>query len=158
MLDHLVFLRVAVEVSKRSRENGNTPFGCIIVDPKGNILLEQENIERTEHNCTGHAETTAMATISKEYSKEFLWNCTLYATAEPCAMCSGAIYWGNIGRVVYGISESRLLQLTGNHDINPTFNLPCREIFSKGQKEIEVLGPFPEIEQEVIDVHKGYWD
>jgi tRNA(Arg) A34 adenosine deaminase TadA len=158
MENHLRYLRKAIKVSENSRKNGNTPFGCIIVDGEGNILVEQENIELTEHICTGHAETTAMAKVSNQYSKEFLWECTLYTTAEPCAMCSGAIYWGNVGRVVYGISEERLLELTGNNEINPTFNLPCREIFLKGQKAIQVIGPFPEIEDEVVEVHKGFWN
>ena len=42
-------------------------------------------------------------------------------------MCAGAIYWANIGRVVYGMTERRLLQLTGSNEQNPTFDLPCRE-------------------------------
>ncbi|MDO7787356.1 nucleoside deaminase [Desulforamulus aquiferis] len=160
MAEHqdLYYLRKAIEVSQRAREHGNTPFGAVLVDPKGIVLLEQENIEITEANCTGHAETTLMERASKEYSKEFLWKCSLYTTAEPCAMCAGAIYWGNVGRVVYGISEQRLLQLTGDNEQNPTFDLPCREVFARGQKQIEVVGPFPEIEQEVVKVHEGFWD
>ena len=155
--DHLYYLRRAVEVSKRSREHGNTPFGALLVDAEGNVLLEQENIEITEKNCSGHAETSLMIKASKTYPKDFLWQCTLYTTAEPCVMCAGAIYWGNVGKVVYGITEERLLQLTGNDEQNPTFNLPCRDVFSKGQKAIQVEGPFPEIEDEVVEVHKGYW-
>lgn len=154
------YVMKANEVAKRARENGNTPFGCILVDKEGNILLEQENIEITEKDCTGHAETALMRKASKLYSKEFLWDCTLYSTAEPCAMCSGAIYWGNLGRVVYGISEKRLLELTGSHPQNPTFDVPCRTIFAGGQKEIIVEGPIadPEMEKEIVAVHEGYWD
>ena len=51
-MDHLFYLRKAIEVSKKSREHGNTPFGAILVDGEGNILLEQENIEITESNCS----------------------------------------------------------------------------------------------------------
>lgn len=155
--DNLYYIKKCIEVSQRSREHGNTPFGAILVGPDGEILLEQENIEITEKNCTGHAETTLMEKASHKYSKEFLWKCTLYTTAEPCAMCAGAIYWGNVGKVVYGISEKRLLELTGDNDQNPTFDLPCREVFSRGQKDIKVLGPYSEIEQEAVKVHKGYW-
>ncbi len=151
------YLRQAISVSKKSREHGNTPFGAILVDSEGTVILEQENIEITQSNCTGHAETTLMEAASQRYSKSFLWNCTLYTTAEPCAMCSGAIYWGNVGKVVYGISEERLLTLTGDNEQNPTFNLPCREVFSKGQKQITVIGPFPELEDEIVAVHEGYW-
>ena len=70
-MDHLFYLRKAIEVSKKSREHGNTPFGAILVDGEGNILLEQENIEITEYNCSGHAETSLMIKASKKYSKDF---------------------------------------------------------------------------------------
>ncbi len=157
LLDDIRYLRQAVAVSRRSRDHGNTPFGALLVSSEGEILLEQENIEITESNCTGHAETTLMEKASKLYSKEFLWQCSLYTTAEPCAMCAGAIYWGHVGRVVYGISETRLLALTGDNEQNPTFDLPCREVFARGQKKIAVFGPFPELEQEIVAVHEGYW-
>ena len=155
--DDAHYLRAAVKVSRQAREHGNTPFGAVLVDGEGNIILEQENIEITTADCTGHAETALMARASRLYSKDQLWRCTLYTTAEPCAMCSGAIYWGNVGRVVYGISESRLLELTGSNEQNPTFSLPCREIFARGQKAITVTGPVPAVEKEVLSVHQGYW-
>lgn len=150
-------LRRCIEISKQARAHGNTPFGALLVDAEGTILLEQENIEITEQICTGHAETTLVAKASQRYSKEFLWTCTLYTTAEPCAMCTGAIYWGNVGSIVYAMSEKRLLFLTGNNDQNPTFDLPAKEIIKHGQKEIEVRGPFPELETEAAAIHQGYW-
>ncbi|WP_333646973.1 nucleoside deaminase [Lacrimispora sp.] len=156
--NHIDYLKRAVDISKEARANGNTPFGALLVDKDGNIVMEQGNIEITDKICTGHAEATLAARASHEYSKDFLWDCTLYTTAEPCAMCAGAIYWANIGCVVYGMTERRLLQLTGSNEQNPTFDLPCRDVFSKGQKEITVLGPFPEIEEEAAKVHEGYWD
>ena len=115
---HIGYLLHSVEVSRRARESGNTPFGCIVVDSEGKVLLEQGNIEITEHNCTGHAETTLMVEASKRFPKELLWTCTMYTTAEPCAMCAGSIYWGNVGRVVYGIAEKRLAELTGDDEQN----------------------------------------
>ncbi|MFD1138155.1 nucleoside deaminase [Paenibacillus urinalis] len=156
-LNHVVFLKRCVEVSRLARESGNTPFGALLVDKEGNILLEQGNVEITEHRCTGHAETALMEKASHTYDPAFLWECTLYTTAEPCAMCAGAMYWGNIGRIVYGISEKELLVLTGNDPQNPTFDMPCRAIFARGQKEIEVIGPFPELANEIVAVHEGYW-
>lgn len=155
---HEFYLRRAIEISRQSREMGNTPFGCVIVDKEGNIIVEQTNVEFTDHKCTGHAETQAMERASLQYSKEFLWDCTLYTTVEPCAMCSGAMYWGNLGRVVYGMEEVDLLRMTGSDEKNPTFDLPCREIFAKGQKDIQVIGPFPELVEEIAAVHEGYWN
>ncbi|MCI3923727.1 nucleoside deaminase [Paenibacillus sp. TRM 82003] len=151
------YLRRAVEVSRAARAAGNTPFGAVLVDAGGRIVLEQGNIEITESNCTGHAETTLMEAASKRYSKAELWGMTMYTTVEPCAMCAGSIYWGNLGTVVYGLSEKRLLELTGDDEVNSTFDLPCREVFARGQKPIAVLGPFPEVEEDVLAVHEGYW-
>ena len=156
--NHEFYLKRAIELSQIARDNGNTPFGALLVDSKGNIILEQGNIEITEGKCTGHAETTLAERASQKYSKDFLWTCTLYTTAEPCAMCSGAIYWANIGTVVYGMTERRLLELTGSNDQNPTFDLPCRDIFSRGQKDIQVIGPISEVEILAAKVHEGYWD
>lgn len=155
---HEFYLRRCIEISRMSRESGNTPFGALLVDADGNIVMEQRNIEITEKICTGHAETTLAARASHEFTKDFLWKCTLYTTAEPCAMCAGAIYWANIGRVVYGMTEKRLLELTGSDEQNPTFDLPCRDVFARGQKDIQVIGPIAAVEEEAAEVHKGYWN
>ncbi len=158
MKDDLYFLRLANEEAVKAKTEGNMPFGAVLVSGDGEVLLRQGNIEVTEHDCTGHAESALMRAASKKYSRDFLWNCTLYTTFEPCAMCSGAIYWGNVGRVVFGTTEEKLLELTGADENNPTFALPCREIFARGQKDIVVVGPFPEFEQEAVEPHIGFWN
>lgn len=147
-----------MDISKQSRADGNTPFGALLTDKDGSILLEQPNIEITENKCTGHAETQLAERASQMYTRDFLKNCTLYTTAEPCAMCAGVIYWAGIGRVVYGMAEKDLLEQTGADPRNPTFQLPCREVFARGQKNIEVVGPFPELNEDIAEVHKGYWN
>jgi tRNA(Arg) A34 adenosine deaminase TadA len=70
-------------------------------------------------------------------------------------MCAGAIYWVGIGRLVYGLSERRLKAMTGDHPDNPTMDLPCRDVFSAGQKSIEVIGPLLETEAEAV--HLDAW-
>lgn len=157
MLDDRYYLRRCIEISESSVKNGNTPFGALLADKEGNILLEQENIELTTHSCIGHAETSLASKASKSYSKDFLKDCTLYSSIEPCAMCSGAIYWSNIGRLVYGVSEEKLLEVTGNDPVNPTMSLSCRVVLGSGQKDIEVLGPFDDLEDEIMEIHKDYW-
>jgi tRNA(Arg) A34 adenosine deaminase TadA len=72
-------------------------------------------------------------------------------------MCAGTQYWAHIGRVVYGMSEHRLLEITGNHVENPTLDLPCREVFARGQKAMEVIGPVQEIEAEIAELHLRFW-
>lgn len=151
----LEFLRLAIRVAARSRERGNHPFGAILVDSHGNVLLEAENTVVTAGDCTGHAETNLVRMASHEYERNFLVTCTLYTSTEPCVMCSGAIYWSNIGRVVFGLSEARLAELTGNDPENPTMQLPCRDVFARGRRPIQVIGP--ELEEEAARVHYGFW-
>lgn len=151
------YLRRTIRLAEQAVEHGNTPFGAILVDPEGNVLLEQENIEVTEKDCTGHAETTLMRQASNKYSREFLKDCSLYSSVEPCAMCSGAIYWGGVGRLVYGIAESRLLEITGNDEQNPTMALPCRQVFGSGQKDMVIVGPVDAMKEEIEELHLRYW-
>ena len=73
-------------------------------------------------------------------------------------MCAGAVYWANIGTVVYGMTEKTLLSLTGSHEQNPTFSMTAKEVFDGGQKDIKLIGPVEEIVEEAVAVHKGYWD
>ena len=157
-MDHLKYLLAANEVAKKARENGNTPFGAVLVDDKGNIIMEQGNAEGDLHDATAHAERMLASRASQAYSKDFLWKCTLYTTFEPCCMCTGDIYWSNIGKIVYALTEKQLLELTGADEKNPTFNISSRTILAAGQKKIEVLGPFEEIAAAVVEVHKGFWN
>ena len=157
-MNHITYLLKANDIARKARANGNTPFGAVLVDPDGNVIMEQGNAESDLHDATAHAERMLASRASQKYSKEFLWGCTLYTTFEPCCMCTGAIYWSNIGKIVYGLTEERLLQLTGADEKNPTFNISCRTILAAGQKPIEVLGPFDEIADQVVEVQKGFWN
>jgi tRNA(Arg) A34 adenosine deaminase TadA len=93
--------------------------------------------------------------VARRWPPEVLAKSTLYTSTEPCAMCAGAIYWAAIGRVVYGLPESALLELTGDHADNPTLSLPCREVFARGHGDIKVTGPL--LEDEARAVHEGFW-
>ena len=150
----LRFIRTSIDVARRAREKGNHPFGALLVDEQGRILLEAENTVVTEKDCTGHAETNLMRQASREYDSDFLAKCTLYTSTEPCPMCSGAIFWGNIGRIVYGLSEESLYEMAGE-DAEDVLHLPCRELFGKGRKPIKVIGPV--LEEEAKKVHEGFW-
>jgi tRNA(Arg) A34 adenosine deaminase TadA len=119
------------------------------------VLIETENGYMPEHDGTAHAERLAATQACRTLSREVLAKATLYSSAEPCAMCAGAIYWAGIGRVVYGLSEHRLRGVTGNHPENPTLDLPCREVFASGQRPTEVVGPLLEDEAEAL--HDGVW-
>ncbi len=102
----LEFLRRSFDVARRAREAGDHPFGAILVGPDGEILREQGNGYRAEGgDRTAHAERLLASWAARTWTSRYLQRCTLYSSAEPCAMCAGAIYWAGIGRVVYGQSE-----------------------------------------------------
>lgn len=149
------FLRHAFAVAQRSMDNGNHPFGAILVGPQGDVLIESENGLLPDNDMTAHAERLLATAASRRYGPSFLAECTMYTSAEPCAMCAGAIYWTGIGRVVYGLSEGRLKQMTGNHPENPTLSLPCRTVFAAGQREVKLMGPL--LEDEAAAQHEGVW-
>jgi tRNA(Arg) A34 adenosine deaminase TadA len=149
-------LRSAFEVARRAREEGNLPFGCVIADDSDNEVIEQGNKALFPlRDPTAHAETVAAGLAARRYEPGELSSFTLYSSAEPCAMCAGAIYWSGIGRVVFGLSEGDLLAMTGSHPDNPTMHLPCREVLARGQRDVEVLGP--ELVDEARRVFEGYW-
>ena len=152
----LKFLRQAIEVSRRSRENGNHPFGAILVSSAGEVLLEAENSVNTTKDATGHAETNLMRLASQEFSKEILKTSTMYSSCEPCVMCSGAMYWAGVRRLIYALPEARLYEITGANPENPTMHMPCREVLARGQRKFEVLGPA--LEEEAAAVHTGFWE
>lgn len=149
----LHLLRQAIDVARRAREHGNHPFGALLADEQGIVLLEAENTVITDHDCTGHAELNLMRLASRQYSFEVLSRCTLYTSTEPCPMCAGSIFWGGVGRVIYALSEEGLYAMTGNSP--DKLLLSCREVFARGGRPIEVLGPA--LEEEARSVHAGFW-
>ena|SRR5947209_3493614 len=150
------FLRRAFEVAARARAGGDHPFGSVLVGPGGEILREQGNGYSAEGgDRTAHAERLLASWAAKNLDLAYLQSCTLYSSAEPCAMCAGALYWAGVGRVVYGQSESGLKAATGAHDENPTLDLPCRIVFAAGQRPTEVVGPM--LEEEAAQLQADYW-
>ena len=149
------FLRRSFEVARRAMTHGNHPFGALLVDRSGTVLIEAENGYMPSHDGTAHAERLLATQACTTIDANILRNATLYSSAEPCAMCAGAIYWAGIGRLVYGLSEHGLKGLTGDHPENPTLDLPCREVFRTGQRPTEIVGPL--LEEEAAALHEGIW-
>ncbi|MEV7692156.1 nucleoside deaminase [Microbacterium sp. NPDC089189] len=154
--DDLGFLRESIAVAERARASGTHPFGSIVVSAAGEIVAScGNNSLPPEGDPTQHAELQAVAAAFRVLGADGMAGSTLFTSAEPCAMCAGAAYWCGIDRVVYALSEHRLLGLTGDHPENPTFSLPCREVFARGQRPIEVVGPL--LEDEAALAHVGFW-
>lgn len=150
-------LRRSIEIAAEAKAAGNNPFGALLADENGRILLEQGNTEGDIPDATGHAETMLCRRAFAEFGPEKLKKCTMYTCCEPCCMCAGAVYWSNIGGLVYACTEEKLKTVTGDDPRNPTLDLPCRAVFACGQKQIEVLGPFPELYEEYLELHRDFW-
>lgn len=143
----------AHEVANDAVKQGHHPFGAILVDADNEtVLLSQGNID-----TVNHAESTLARLAAEKYTPEQLWGCTLYSSVEPCVMCAGTMYWANIGRLAYGMSERQLLDCTGAHAENPTLDVSCRYVFSHSQKAIKVWGPIPSLVERIAQLHQVFW-
>lgn len=144
-----VFLQRALELAMQSRHHGNHPFGAhLVIDDQ--IVLSAENSVISDNNPTSHAETNLIRKAIAELSQEALAKATLYTSCEPCAMCTGAIYWAGVRRIVYALSSEELAKVAGGNGL-----AACREVLKGAEKEVEVAGPF--MLEEALKVHEGYW-
>jgi tRNA(Arg) A34 adenosine deaminase TadA len=147
------FLTRVLALAQRSRDEGHHPFAAMVVAADGTIISQAMNASSSDR--TAHAEMNALHLASQQYGPAELAGATLYANAEPCAMCAGGTYWSGVGRVVYAMSEASLLALTGSDPENPTLSLPCRTVFAAGQRPTEVIGPLREDEARLA--HADFW-
>ena len=147
-------LRHAIRLAQAARDRGDHPFGSIVVAPDGTVV-EGLNSVVTQNDPTGHAETNLVRNAAAALPAEVLAASTLYTSTEPCAMCAGAIYWSGIGRVVYALGEDELIRIVHAQEGIPTLALPCREVFARGGRPVEVVGPVPL--PEAVAVHLGFW-
>lgn len=153
--DDIALIRRSISLAETSRARGDHPFGALLAGPDGEVLLEAMNTCGTKGDRTGHAERNLMTEASLKYDPDFLSRCTMYTSAEPCAMCAGSVYWAGVGRVVHGMSERALKDLIGPDPENLTMDLPCRDIFAAGQRPVAVVGPV--LSEESSKVHEGFW-
>lgn len=149
------YLRQAITLADKARARGNRPFGALIVGADGSVLAEAWNSTGENGDCTAHAETSAVRLASPAHSRDALAGATLYSSAEPCVMCAGAIYWANIGRVVYGIDAVRLRMFRGERLDQRDAELSCRDVFNSSPHPIECVGPA--LIEESSTSHQGAW-
>ena len=137
-------LRRAFAAARRAAVNGNPPFGSVLVDAAGGIVLEAENDMLTTGDVTGHAEINLIREASRKIGPA-LGGYTLYTSCEPCAMCSVAAYWSGLERIVFGLSHPRLVGIRGEGG-PPMMNLRCHEVAERGERAMAVTGPMLEDE------------
>jgi tRNA(Arg) A34 adenosine deaminase TadA len=148
----LAHLRHAIHLAHASRARGNRPFGAILVDARGE-LAEAVNTQTTTGDLTAHAELNLVRDVSRRDGPGRLAGGTVYASAEPCPMCAGALFWSGVARVVYALSSDRLYALEGaSADQLP---VPARAVLDGGRRPVRVDGPA--IEDEAVAPFEGFW-
>ena len=146
------WLRASFDVARQAGRRGDEPFGSVLVDAAGNLLLQADNTTATERDCTGHAELNLVREACRRFDLDTLAGSTLYASSEPCAMCAGAIVISGIRRVVFGLSAPRFFEW---RSIHPTWRGSCADIFADTVPLTEVIGPA--LEDEALAVHQVSW-
>ncbi|CAN5327112.1 nucleoside deaminase [soil metagenome] len=150
------YLLKAIFWSHASGRRGNRPFGAVIVTAANEVIAEGYNNTAETGDCTGHAEMNAIRALAeRRYSRELLAGATLYSSAEPCVMCAGAIFWSNVGRVVFGIDADRLRAFRGERQDQRDAELSCRDVFDASPHPIECIGPA--LIDEASAAHEGAW-
>ena len=146
----------SIELADEAVREGNHPFGSVLVSATGDVLAEAKNSHSVDGG-PGHAEANLARLAAKQFDIETLRGSTLYTSVEPCSMCAGTTYWAEIGAVVFGMTERRLGEMTGDDPENPTQDLECRVIFASGRRPVDVRGPFEELEDRIVAQHLAYW-
>jgi tRNA(adenine34) deaminase len=132
-------LRRAIALSAQARDAGDAPYGALLADADGRVLLEARNTQVTGCDVSAHAELNLVRAASPRLDRNTLSACTVYASGEPCAMCAGALYWSGVGRIVYGLSIATMTELGGAD--GDELMLHCADVLAGGRRPVEVAGP-----------------
>ncbi|MEW9137742.1 nucleoside deaminase [Bacillus wiedmannii] len=142
------FMEKAIKIALQARKEGNEPFGAILVK-NDEIVMIGENKINTFCDPTHHAEIGLIRTFCSENNVFDLSEYSLYTSCEPCVMCSGAMVWSNLGKIVYSVSHDQLAKIAGSNIM-----VSCREIFEKSPKKPEVVAGV--LNNEGLKVFEGY--
>jgi tRNA(Arg) A34 adenosine deaminase TadA len=130
-------MRLAIEASRQAVAQGNMPFGATLVAPDGTVLHVSRNNQVTSGDCTGHAETVLVREASAALGAEALRGATVYASGEPCAMCSGAMFWAGIARIVFAASQPEIGAVLGG----PILPMRTAQTLAGSTPPVQVDGP-----------------
>ncbi len=110
-------MRIALQQAQMAYEQGEIPIGCIIVsNTTEKIIAKTYNQVETLQDPTAHAEIMAITAACEYLGAKYLTDCTLYVTLEPCMMCSGAVFWAQLPKIVFGARDTKYgtIQYTQN--------------------------------------------
>jgi len=150
MQDHQYYLRKSLDVAKQSMNKGNLPFGCLLTGSAGEILLVGENTVITDKDAIAHCEINLVHQLKDKFDPEFLQQCTVYASTEPCPMCSAAIFWSGIGRIVFALSKEVYHSVAQTSNPAHIMNMKAEEILNSGGRRVEITGPLLEEEAKLL--------
>ena len=103
--DHY-YMKKAIAEAELAFEKDEVPVGALIVS-KQQIIAKSHNLTELLCDVTAHAEMQAITAAANYLGAKYLRSCTLYVTLEPCQMCAGALYWSQIGKVVYAAEDPK---------------------------------------------------
>lgn len=112
------FMKMAFQEAETALEKDEVPIGCVIVS-NGRVIARAHNLTETLNDVTAHAEMQAITSAANFLGGKYLINCTLYVTLEPCVMCSGALSWSQISKVVIGARDEQRGFINKNLSLHP---------------------------------------
>ena len=139
-------LREAIALSEAARKRGNMPFGAVLVAPDGTVLARGENAIVTDRDITAHAEINAIRAASRQFTPRQIASATMYASGEPCPMCSGAMIRTGVRRVVFGIRAAVATPYLPGAAGAMVGSVDCRKVLALAPTPVEVRGPVLEEE------------
>ncbi|WP_294272099.1 nucleoside deaminase [uncultured Chryseobacterium sp.] len=100
------YMKMALHEAETAREKDEVPIGCVIVS-NNRVIARAHNLTEALNDVTAHAEMQAVTAAANFLGGKYLVNCTMYVTLEPCVMCSGALSWAQISKVVIGARDEQ---------------------------------------------------
>lgn len=139
-------MRDAIALSETARKRGNMPFGAVLVAPDGRVLARAENTIVTDQDITAHAEIAALRIASKTCTPHEIAAATMYASGEPCPMCSGAMIRVGLRRMLFGIRATVATPYLPGAAGAMVGSVNCRDVLRLAPTPINVEGPVLEDE------------
>jgi tRNA(Arg) A34 adenosine deaminase TadA len=149
MNEHIAHIQRCYQLADEAVAGGNHPFGALLM-LDGVVVAAARNDAVMSRNPTRHAEMVLLADALPLVAADDRSRAVLYSSTEPCIMCAAAIYWSGISTVVYGCSAKALGRAAGGD-----FLAACHDVFARGSRKIEVIGPV--LEEEGLAKHLVYW-
>jgi len=149
MDSYSAWMRRAYALARQAADNGDHPFSALLVI-EGEIVLECLNTVHTGADATRHPELDILRQGASCLGQAALHEATLVASTEPCAMCTGAIFWAGVRRLIYGCPAELLAKVASGR-----FVVPSRELLAGSKQPPEIIGPV--LANEGLAVHEAYW-